>query len=478
MGYLNVISGRFKYPTFGFLVSLIFAVVYWLWIAGWAPKLDSLGTLYDAQWWQIQRLLALKVDLGEHGLAGDAMFNWKGETIAYWLPFPGLVRLLLSALFFLPNFIFEAFFDFSIVKENTYFSSISMALSYFLCLYFTYRIFLIFQESRLNTSPSKKKVDKQIILVLSLLNPYWLLFPSTAVYFESISWAVTMSVTLVYFFLKFYKTKQNKFLVIYSLVLFLIFFTRVVEIIFASLLTCVLIALYIRENAKINRRFIPYVVSFLLGPIFLGLLNKLRWNSWTTLVPLENHIATQSSSVRLTAAQNYGNFELQRFPANFDYYFLPDMNSLSSKFPFVQLVGTRFNDSMISMDYVEQKLTIWFFFPLVVIVSLASIFWGTRHYSRYNPQDKRLFFAITLITISAGIGTSSLLFAPALALRYTADWYLFFIPFCILAFANLNLNLKNIVVKRKHYLILNGLTIAAVFQFILYFLVSNSYFKW
>jgi hypothetical protein len=130
------------------------------------------------------------------------------------------------------------------------------------------------------------------------------------------------------------------------------------------------------------------------------------------------------------------------------------------------------------MDYVEQKLTIWFFFHLVVIVSLASIFWGVRHYSRSNPQDKRLFFAITLITISAGVGTSSLLFAPALALRYIADWYLLFIPLCILYFANLNLNLENIVVKKKHYLILNGLTIAAVFQFISYFLVSNSYFKW
>jgi hypothetical protein len=220
------------------------------------------------------------------------------------------------------------------------------------------------------------------------------------------------------------------------------------------------------------------VVSLLLGPIFLGLLNKLRWNSWTTLVPLENHIATQSSSARLTAALNYGNFELQRFPANFDYYFLLDINSFSSKFPFVQLVGTRFNDSMVSMDYVEQKLTIWFFFPLVVIVSLASIFWGARHYSRSNPQDKRIFFAITLITISAGVGASSLLFAPALALRYIADWYLLFIPLCIFYFANLNLNLENIVVKKKHYLILNGLTIAAVFQFVSYFLVSNSYFKW
>jgi hypothetical protein len=478
MGYSSVIRSRFKYPTFGFLTSFIFAAVYWLWIAGWAPKLDSLGTLYDAQWWQIQRLLELKVDLGEHGLGGDAMFNWKGETIAYWLPFPGLVRFLLSIIFLLPNFIFEVFFNFSIVKETTYFSSISMALSYFLCLYFTYRIFMIFQQSRLKTSLCRKKTEKQTILVLFLLNPYWLLFPSTAVYFESISWAITLSVILIYFFLKFYTTKQNKFLAVYSLVLFLIFFTRVVEIIFASFLTCALIALQVREKIITNRKFTPYLASFLLGPIFLGLLNKLRWNSWTTLVPLENHIATQSSSARLAAAQNYGNFEPQRFLANFDYYLLPDINSFSSKFPFVQLVGTRFNDSMVTMDYVEQKLTIWFFFPLVVILSLASFFWGVRHYSRSNPQEKRLFFAFTVITISAGIGISTLLFAPALALRYIADWYLLFIPFCVLFFAKLFLKIENTIEENKYFLILNGLTIAAVLQFTSYFIFSHVYFKW
>lgn len=473
-----MISSRFKYPTFGFLVSLIFAGVYWLWIAGWAPKFDSPGTLYDAQWWQIQRLLELKVDQGEHGLGGDAMFNWKGETIAYWLPFPGLIRLLLWILFLIPNFISETFFNISVVDKNTYFSSISMALSYFLCLYFTYRIFLIFQKSRLSTSLCNKKVEKQFIVVLSLLNPYWLLFPSTAVYFESISWAITMSVILIYSFLKFYTTKQNKFLAVYSLVLFLIFFTRVVEIISASVLTCILVALFFRKNVRIDWKFMPYALSFLLGPIFLGLLNKLRWNSWTTLVPLENHIATQSSPVRLAAAQNYGNFEPQRFLANFDYYLLPDINSFSNKFPFVQLVGTRFNDSMVTMDYVEQKLTIWYFFPIVAIVSLASFFWGARHYSRSNPQEKRLFFAFTLITISAGIGISTLLFAPALALRYIADWYLLFIPFCVLFFSKLSLKIENIMEGNKYVLILNGLTIAAVLQFTSYFIFSHVYFKW
>jgi hypothetical protein len=406
------------------------------------------------------------------------MLNSDGETIAYWLPFPGLVRLIISFFFLVPNFIFEMIGFTPIIRDDTYFSTLSMAFSYFFCLYFTYRIFMLSQTIEESRHCASSNTTKKIIVILSLINPYWLFFPSTAVFFESISWAVTMTVVLTYFFLKFYFTEKKIFLTIFSLLLFLSYFTRVVEIISATVLTIILIASYVLKKRCFERNLIPQVASLFLGPIFLGILNKARWDSWTTLVPIKNATATQASSIRLAAAENYGNIEFFRVPANFDYYLLPDPKSFINEFPFIQLTNMRFNYSMVSMDYAEPKLTVWLTFPVVALISLTFIFWSIKNYSKSTNVQKNLLGVFVLITVSAGLGVSSLLVAPALALRYLADWYPLFIPFCILFFARLGLKIEKEPRNRRYVLILNVLTIVAIFQTLLFFLVSKSYYRY
>jgi hypothetical protein len=399
-------------------IPLIFSFIYCLFLGNWRLKLDVQATLVDAQWWQINRLLQGHADLGIHGLGGDSITNHNGDTVAYWLPFPGLVRLLVSILFRG----IDALPGIKLLSGQNYYSIPSMTLSYFvalisICLLVRKLIYIKFAS--LN---SEIKISSAIYLIACLLVPYWYFFPTGSVYLESISWAVSLSFLLTYLFISYVYDDSWKNLAFYSVTLICIFFTRIPEIIFASLLTIILILYTCRKSFQ---KSLVISLSFSLGALLLLLLNKARWNSYFILAPMQNHIAIVNSDSRSSTYEKFGNFELSRFLTNLDYYFFLSSKSFDSKYPFLSEGTLFFEKSLKTMDYVESKVTIWLVFPGFTIVSLigaASIFYLKQ------TLDKSQFRKVTLMWFfGSSIGLTSLLFAPALAIRYLADWLVFFV---------------------------------------------------
>ncbi len=410
---------RFDARSLNFVwVPLLFSFIYYLFLGNWRFKLDVQATLVDAQWWQINRLLQGYADLGTHGLGGDSITNHNGDTVAYWLPFPGLVRLLVSILFRC----IDALPGVELLSGQNYFSIPSMSISYFvallsICLLVRKLIFIKFVS--LN---SQIKISSSIYTIVCLLVPYWYFFPAGSVYLESISWAVSLSFLLTYLFISYVYDDSWRNLTFYSLTLICIFFTRIPEIVFASLLT-VMLLLYTRRRSFQKSAVIS--ASFGLGVLLLLLLNKARWNSFFTLVPMQNHIAVVNSASRSSRYEKYGNFELSRFPTNLEYYFFLSPESFFPKYPFLSEGTFLFEKSLKTMDYVESKVTIWLAFPGFTIVSFVGA--ASIIYLR-QTLEKSQFRQVTLMWFFASsIGLATLLFAPSLAIRYLADWLILFV---------------------------------------------------
>ena len=439
-----------------------FVLAYWLFLGSGSFAIDSPGTLRDAQWWQINSLLSFRAHIGDHGLGGDAMVNWRGETIAYWLPLPGLVRFFWFLATFVPLKILVNFELISSLPPVMYFSTISMVTSYAISIYFSLKLMILIiskMEARDVHIPSTYKLI--MFLCVIFLNPYWFLFPSTAVYYETIAWGVSMATATTYFFVRQAESQASKDYLFFALFVFLTCFTRLIEMVFVLLLSLVVGAkIFTERKIDLNKILSGMIIS--LGAFLVLALNKARWNSWFTFIPIENHIATQSDPKRLSTYLEYGSFELQRILPAIDYYLFPSLAMFTGDFPFVRATNNHLNYAMKTMDYVEPKITVWIAFPVVAALTIFTLCYLARKCIKKVTFDEyRIFLQIG---ICAAASLVVLLVPPALTARYLGDWLILFLPFAFLGIAFTSVSLSKIRV-RNIFLPLTLLTLS-ILQFV------------
>lgn len=416
------------------LAPIALSILYWGQLSDWSFKFDLNHTLSDTQWWQITNLLQGDATLGTHGLAGDAMFNDRGEVIAYWLPFPGIIRLILMSFFF-PLIEILRKHEIGNGFGQLYMSIPSVVLAYFVTM-----LALLFLLSELyikvkgiNNRKITLSFRTQLIVILTV--PSWFFFRWANVYVESISWAIAISLWIMVYFLKCQRDASAINYVTFSILVFFSFFTRIPEILI-SISLVIFLYFHSKQNVNANanltlKKFLP-MLSLCSGALALGLINIARWGSPFTFVPLEKHIATFSDPIRLERYMTYGNFYPKRFLTNLMYYWSFDTQNFSTSFPWVRLSGVNnFLGSLNTMDYVEKKITV---FPVMFAMITIIMYFTLQKLRNLNLKYWKLWLMKLLdspLESSSLLGLSILLFAPALAVRYTSEWLLFLAPFSL-----------------------------------------------
>ncbi len=163
-------------------------------------------------------------------------------------------------------------------------------------------------------------------------------------------------------------------------------------------------------------------VLVLLG-LFGGahlVLNQLRWGSPLEFCPVKYHLETRKSAARIHVAEAYGKLKLDRAPLAIEYYFLPHDTNFFSTFPFIKWIDDSqenyFSSLRYSFDYIEGRET-----PMVI--SSAFLMMSGAIGAVITPSLVATEgVVLTLVLVAYGVGNAFLLFVPALAVRYQAEF--------------------------------------------------------
>lgn len=346
--------------------------------------------LYHNMW---ERMVDGNFEVDYKFIGGEA-FIINGKIIAYFLPFPALVRGFFSI------------FDIGIYPIPSFLIAI---LIYSFSTYFLFWNILNFYNT------------KNINFILKswfpiLLIPIVSLFVESSVFWEVILWGQAIFTLLLLFTLKYLDRKNLSSLVVVLLIASCALFTRPTYAVGASVLV---FTLFIYTIFSKNYKQAPIYLIYIIGLAFLGYLNYKRWGNVFDFAPLQFH-EQMLGNKRGELAAISPSISLYRIPDALTYYFGIFGGNLNLSPPFVHGVTKEFFFKLGYFDNREMNYSIPLLLPVNFLLSVYGFFLLLKNYKIFSKENLyKLLFLIFVCSVLAFI----MLTLISLALRYRGEFF-------------------------------------------------------
>lgn len=409
------------------------------------------GVFYD-MW---LRLLHLDVSSDPAIIGGEAFIS-NGKTIAYFLPFPAIVRGLLAIV---------------TLGKYAIISSILATIVFALFSGLLFRSVAHILASKIQFSII---VQSSWTIFFIVCTPMLALLSTSQVYWESIQWSAAMFMVCAFLStMVLGKWKSVTSIIIFSISCGLALFTRpnvAVGIVLLFFLT--LILSFIQKTLPSKVLIIPSTIFFIFLTL-LGTLNYARWGNPLEFAPLTKHQALIGNE-RGRLTEEWGTFRLDRIPGAFSYYFLPNKENFLKEKPFIQSAQrVHFPQVTTYLDYREASYPITISFPFFLLFSVIGtvfVIYKSVFLLRKKELMRSQLFLLFPIAISAWV--PGILLFPILseAVRYQGDFLPALIIFPIIVIISL---LKYLYTKKinQHTIIASQLCSIVIITIISFYLL-------
>lgn len=362
--------------------------------------------------WQNLTKLSLAIDPEIIGYEG---FDVKGITTAYFLPFPALIRGLLSLVG---------------MSSSAILSNLLGSLTFSIAsLLIWARLF-----SKLpNTNWGLKKyLWIAGVMLCTILSPMIGMMSYPTVFWEAIIWASALFLMASYLSISLIFAAQEKkskriLFLLFTAVGGLALFTRATY----SFATCLLYALTIAQIIWIQRRssgisfqaifnnklLLVNTLLFSLCVSSLLMFNYAKWGNPFEFYPLKHYkMWTEEQKQKYFS---HGALSLTRVPQTFTYYFVPAPDNFSSTSSKLIMGNSAQFGKTSTFDYKEPRLSITLTQPLAVslfLLGFVAMIWSAL---RRRSEQYQAVLPAALISI---IPIVFILSIHSLSIRYAGDF--------------------------------------------------------
>ncbi len=439
-----------------------------------------LDDVYFDMW---KHLIHLDVTADKKAIGPEA-FIVNGKIISYFLPFPALVRGILS-----------------IFHLGAY-PVLSMLLGFLVFVIYSEKIFLLALKIVLPESKINPFIKSAWLILIAFGSPFLSVMENSSTYWEAIVWAAAMYMICLYLSMAILSKPWNiSLFIIFSLVCGLTLFTRPTFTVGAALvfgLTIVMLFVNLLKPNDSNiitqhpiyrlNELIGVAVIFVVFGVLLGALNFARWGNAFEFQPLNKNVQYMGNS-RATNFDKYGALRFDRIPQNAAYYFFPSKDNFSSESPFIQAGHTNYFAGFAkNFDYLEPTLAIPIILPIYFLLTIFGLIVVIRNVALSFRKNNRSIFPPALLpaAISALVPGVLLLPYTAEVMRYAGDFtpgIMFFSIYAIVIILGrsypANLQKQN---ERRSTVILNVVVIGMLLFISLYMtaaglLIQRQYFS-
>ena len=375
--------------------------------------------------WDHLTKLDFSIDSQMIGLEGFAI---NGITTAYFLPFPSLIRGILSL------FNYGASASLSVLIGALTFMLASIGIWG-----------QIFSASAL--PPTLKTISFLTGIVLcTLLSPIIGMMEYPTAFWEAIVWASALFLMACYFSMLLLNNKNNSF-IFFGFTFFcgLTLFTRATF----SMASCLLFAFTViqmivdtpRKKNKPHHFFLNIYNNkillfncFLFGSFVCCLLifNYLKWGNPFEFYPMRYYKMWDEAQKNLFFS--HGSLRLNRIPETFSYYFLPYIDNFSLSPPFIAFGNHNFFPKMGAFDYQEPTLPLSLTQPIFVLLWVFGAIVAVKLI--LARQIKRWKFLIPSASVAL-IPVFLILMIHSLSIRYAGDFLSACVIFGLFGFAQI-----------------------------------------
>lgn len=370
-------------------------------------KQFALTLLFQNMWEHLSNG-SLAIDKDLIGLEG---FDVNGITTAYFLPFPSLIRGLLSLIGY---------------GESAILSVLLGCLTFFSASLLIWRLIFI---STLKQHKSANYFSWVVgILLCTLMSPMLGMLSFPTPFWEAIVWASALfllACVLSIYILQ--SDSQNpSALIIFSLICGFSLFTRATF----SFVTCLLYGLtiiqliftqvHLGQKLKLVLSNKSLIIGCIVFSTFLGLLllfNYLKWDNPFEFYPLQYYkMWSEEQKVRYLS---HGALNLTRLPETLSYYFLPVLDNFSATAPFIQMASSAQFSSSGIFDYREPRLAISLTEPIPVLLFLIGMI--TLPWAIMKRKGK-IHLALIPAAVTSLVPIIFILSIHSLSIRYAGDF--------------------------------------------------------
>lgn len=352
---------------------------------------DRFGDVFYNMW---KHLISGSVEIDPEVIEDEA-FIIDGKTVAYFLPFPALVR---------------GFFDiFGIGK----YPIPSILLSIVVSMVALYYLFV-------NMARSMNKADRlpYALLFLPGLCSQLILFSAiSSVYWEAITWSLAIYFVFLNFLIRYLSSgthNDKKYLYIAS---FFALFTRPTYVVAVCLTMVVLICMDLYHKSR-KQLTLGLYAMFFCGLTLLGSLNYLRWSNPFEFMPAEHAIQAIQNPNRLDKLKNLPPLSISRIPDSLSYFLgaSPANISINSNRLKADHPYGRFNST--NYDYVEPRYGIIIATPVIFLIAL----WGGYRLLYQLILNRGISFKNAIPYMTSLIPPGLVLCIFVLATRYRSEF--------------------------------------------------------
>ena len=396
------------YIIVGCILFLSIYCVFLLSLGSFDLKKQFAFTLLFQNMWEHLTHGSLAIDKDLIGMEG---FDVNGITTAYFLPFPSLIRGILSTIGY---------------SESAILSVLLGALIFISSSLLTWC--LIFRTILISQGKTNTYYWIGGVLVCTLLSPILGMMSFPTPFWEAIVWASALFLLASYLSIRVIQNySQNKGLLLaFTFICGLSLFTRA-TFSFTSCLLYGLTALFIIALEKKRGLTIKSILgnptlitSILIFAIFLGTLlafNYAKWGNPFEFYPLQYYkMWSEEQKLRYFS---HGALNLDRLPQTLVYYFLPASDNFSSTAPFIQMGNSAQFGSDGTFDYKEPRLAISLTEPIPVIlflIGLISLPWvALKHRSK-------IYLSFVPAALTSLVPIVFILSIHSLSIRYAGDF--------------------------------------------------------
>ena len=345
-------------------------------------------------------------------IIGGEGFAVNGIVTTYFLPFPSLIRGMLSLVGFGESAVLSVFIG---------------------CFVFFSASLLIWQEvfrsnSILSRSPSKIYWLSGVFLC-TLLSPIIGMLTYPTPFWEVIIWAASLFLMACFLSILVLKTQGRKtwLFLLFTLICGLTLFTRA-TFSFASclLFSLTVIQLMIREW-RTNQSFRESLwnnkhlkVNILLFAIFVVALlgfNYIKWGNPFEFYPLQYYI--MMSDEQRTRYFSHGALSLERIPQTLQYYFIPSEDNFLSTRPFIKMGEWIQFGGLNTFDYKEPSLAISLTQPIPIFLFMSGLICMLIGIIKKNIKNYSFLYPAAITSL---VPVFFILNIHSLSLRYTGDF--------------------------------------------------------
>lgn len=146
-------------------------------------------------------------------------------------------------------------------------------------------------------------------------------------------------------------------------------------------------------------------------------INQVRWGSPITFVKMHRHVELlKENPKRGESLKKAGEFNMNRVPSSFAYYFVPGGDNLTKQWPFIHIdQSLKIMNGAPQYDYIEGSRV-----PVVLSMMFlgAAALLGTVNLRRFKKDER---YAAIAMVAGGGIMLLALCAVYAVALRYSVD---------------------------------------------------------